>query len=135
MDNMIRESRRCLLLLVCLLAAGCGFDQRRREQYLRSRLDLAPKFRQAIREGKVRVGMSPSDVTASLGEPTKKVESEDEKEGLMVLWIYDYSYVHGSPVYAYGPHYHHYYQPGRYVLTSGVKVWFRGNKVVRFEEY
>ena len=133
---MTSESRLPLLLLVCLLASGCGFDQRRREQYLGAHPDLEPKFRLAIREGKVRVGMSSGDVTASLGEPTKKVESEDEKEGHMKLWIYDYSYAYGGPVYGYGPHYHHYhYEPGRYVLTSGVKVWFRGNQVVRFEEY
>jgi len=133
---MTHGPKLLLLLLAGLIASGCGIDQRRRDQYLRANPDLAPKFRQAIREGKVRVGMPAAGVTASLGEPTKKVESEDEKEGHMVLWIYDYSYVYGGPVYGYGPHYHHYhYQPGRHVLTSGVKVWFRDDKVVRFEEY
>lgn len=136
MTNLNSESRPPVLLLVCLLAAGCGFDLRRREQYLHAHPDLAPKFRQAIREGKARVGMSAADVTASLGQPTKEVESEDEKEGLLVLWIYDYSYVYGRPVYGYGlRHHRHHYQPGQYVQTAGIKVWFRGKRVVRFEEY
>ena len=133
------SKRPCFFLIcvLCVAACGCSFDQTRRDKYLEAHPDLNPIFREAIRAGKVRVGMSVSDVVAALGQPTKRVRAEDEKDGLLAKWIYDYSYeVDTDPFYYRREYYHYRYRAPRGTLVrSGTEVWVRGDKVVRVEEY
>lgn len=136
---MGKRSRLLPMCLLCAAALGCSFDQRRRDKYLDAHPDLSPEFREAIKAGKARVGMSVPDVMASFGSPTKRVMVEDEKEGHLSKWIYDYSYyVETDPFYDHRDYYSRHYRYSRPTgmhVRSGTEIWFRGDKVVRVEDY
>lgn len=133
---MVESHQRLLMVFVAFfVAAGCATDRERRDRYLRANPDLDPNVREAVGRGNVLIGMSASDVLASMGKPTKEVGAADEAHGPMKVWIYDYSYVDDFG-FLHDSHGRHHLHAGRLpVVIGGMKVWLKGNKVVRFEEY
>ncbi len=64
-------------------------DRARRSTYLdRHQDDLPWEVRDAIRQGKVLVGMSEGDVLASLGDPEDE-RTIETRSGRQELWIYE----------------------------------------------
>jgi predicted metal-dependent peptidase len=59
----------------------------RRQQYLEAHPDLSPADKKAIAHGDVVVGMTESDVRASIGEPDQ-ISSNETEHGTNEQWYY-----------------------------------------------
>ncbi len=97
--------KRIVLVVVLMLTAGCHTTPskseqektlakqlemeaaRRRLHYLEENPELSPAIRRAIGRGEVIVGMSESDVRASIGEPDQIATTETE-HGSREQWYY-----------------------------------------------
>jgi hypothetical protein len=74
-------------LTLCSQALAAGGYQARREAYLKKHPDLATYYAQCIMRGDVALGMTPSDVEASLGGP-EDIESSEQEGAYIYFWKY-----------------------------------------------
>jgi hypothetical protein len=100
---------RFVLVMLMVLALGCRTSSRskkqqeqltaeqelkkeeatRRLQYLETHLDLSPAVKNAISHGDVVLGMTESDVRASIGQPDQ-IGTTKTEQGTREQWLYKF---------------------------------------------
>jgi len=90
------HNKTYLIPIIFLLLFACGPSiyelgqqaQQRRENYVKTHLNLNQEIKYAILKGEPRLGMSPDEVMAILGEPRYKSWSISYKHGYIVIFGY-----------------------------------------------
>ena len=85
-----------LLLVMVFLLVGCTtvgqtfkVDFNTRQEYVRNHSELSSEIKDAILEGKVRKGMTKSDVSVVWGKPSRITQDVGYKNEIIESWFYD----------------------------------------------